>query len=142
MKGLKIYKVNSLLSVHTVSCLLIVIVHAYFDLKYWQQKSVHKLTKVSKMSKTREYCLSLVVTIMYCLPSDSPALLRWIKYSRHFSLVNYIDIINIFSCFFDNFIGKLDVSLPLVTWKLLQSTVDIITNVTYHMLNKKKSRQL
>ena len=44
---------------------------------------------------------------------------------KNFGIVNRCSL----SC--DNFIGKLDVTLPLVTEEFLQNTVDVITSVTY-----------
>ena len=66
--------------------------------------------------------------------------LIWInlfKYSRNFSFVEYIDIINIHGSSFHNFVGKLDLSLPLVVGELPQNTVDIIISVTYKPVKHK-----
>ena len=58
-----------------------------------------------------------------------------IIYRRHFSFVEYIDIINRWSHSFDNLLLKLDVSLPLVTREFPQKTVHVVTSVTYKLLN-------
>ena len=42
-------------------------------------------------------------------------------------------IINRYSRSFDNFIGKSDVTLPLITGELFQNTVDVISSATHKL---------
>ena len=62
---------------------------------------------------------------------------KFIKYSKHLFFVEYIDIISKYSRSFDNFVGKLEYSLPIVIRELFQNTLNVITGVTYKLLNKK-----
>ena len=70
-----------------------------------------------------DYCLLLTIT---------QNVLR--KYSRHSSYVKCNNISIRSLCSFDNLLFKFNVSLPLVTGKLLQNTVDV-NNVTYKLYN-------
>ena len=59
-----------------------------------------------------------------------------VEYNRHFAFVDCDDITNTSSHSFDKFMFELDVSLPLVTKKLLKKTVEA-TSVMYKLYNIK-----
>ena len=59
--------------------------------------------------------LVLILALSYYEGVPPLSITHFIKYSRHFLFVEHIITINRYSPSFDNFVGKLDVTLHLVT---------------------------